>query len=228
MPVLTTWDLPLDVDSVLLGQGRDPELVRSRNPQLLDISSRAYKIGLSSIQPQFTFNQFTITSIQEDQIRLEKGIIIDGKLPTTLFKNAGILIAGILTIGDALEKLVDEWIAKDESVALALDGLGSFAVEALISEICAYFDHLFRKQGLFVSLPINPGLDGWELHKGQQEIFSIVDGSEIGVTINSYSMLIPKKSSTIALGVGLNPFADVNVCDLCGLKSSCRYRGKHA
>ena len=39
--ILTDWELALDADAVLRGQGADPALLRSRKPRLFDIAVQA-------------------------------------------------------------------------------------------------------------------------------------------------------------------------------------------
>jgi hypothetical protein len=58
-------------------------------------------------------------------------------------------------------------------IALALDGVGSAAVEMLAIQACNYFEEKAKIDGLFTSMPLNPGMVGWPVDMGQPQIFSL-------------------------------------------------------
>jgi hypothetical protein len=64
---------------------------------------------------------------------------------------------------------------------------------------------------LATTAPLYPGILGWELAAAQTQLFSLVDASAIGVTLNSSFLMIPTKSVSMVIGVGtrLQPAAAV-------------------
>jgi hypothetical protein len=51
MPVLRDWELALDADKVLWGQGADPALVRVRRPRLVAIAEATIAEGRPLLTP---------------------------------------------------------------------------------------------------------------------------------------------------------------------------------
>ena len=58
------------------------------------------------------------------------------------------------------------------------------------------------------SIPLSPGMMGWDGHKGQPEIFNMLDGSKIGVELYPNGMMTPRKSLTMVTGIYLITYSD--------------------
>ena len=77
---------------------------------------------------------------------------------------------------------------------------------------------------LQVSMPINPGMLEWPLGEGQKQIFSLLDTAEIGVQLNSSSLMSPRKSLSMVIGLGVELSDKGEPCDYCGMKERCIHR----
>ena len=55
MHILREWDLQIDVDGVLRGQGADPAIIRSRSPRLVACAEQALEEGLQYLQPAVAY-----------------------------------------------------------------------------------------------------------------------------------------------------------------------------
>ena len=82
MPVMESWDLILEAEVVLRGQGAYPGIIRKRNSRLYEIVAQALNEGLSLIPPQVPYERFTIDSICHAQLRLTGGIMLKSELLT--------------------------------------------------------------------------------------------------------------------------------------------------
>jgi cobalamin-dependent methionine synthase I len=136
------------------------------------------------------------------------------------------------TVGEALEAHAAE-VSKDNIVyGLALDGVGSAAVEALANAACKYFEDQADEHGLQTSIPISPGMMGWPVDKGQPEIFEILEPGQIDVQLTEYGLMMPRKSLTMVLGFGPTMKTAGRTCDFCAMRETCRYQDhydpKHA
>jgi len=107
---------------------------------------------------------------------------------------------------------------------LALDGVGSAAVEALATAACRHFAAEAAAEGMRTTVPLNPGMVGWPVPEGQAQIFAILDGSEIGVTLTADHLMMPIKSLSMVIGVGLQVDTQGRPCDFCTMAEVCRYR----
>ena len=81
-----------------------------------------------------------------------------------------------------------------------------------------------RRRGEFI--PLNPGMIGWPLLEGQQQIFALVDTRSIGVSLHDSGLMEPVKSISLVVGLGRELGQAGRPCDYCAMHALCRY-GKH-
>jgi hypothetical protein len=220
---LTDWNLTLSTEDVLRGQGADPESVRTGKPLLIKTAERARSEGLSLLQPVALTREITVQAHRHDRILLKGGAILTGPLVTRLLAGGQHVVATICTIGSELEETVSYMFGKDPLFALALDGLGNAAVENLGQQVCARIGEKFQAEGLQVSTPLSPGSPEWPVEIGQPQIFSLLDPSQAGITLTPGGMMLPKKSISFIVGLGLE-MSQSNLCEVCSLNKTCRYQ----
>jgi hypothetical protein len=134
----------------------------------------------------------------------------------------------LCTIGDALERRGNEISSQDLILGLALDGLGSAAVEMLANACCKYFEMQAVTLDQSTSIPLSPGMLGWTVEVGQREIFDQLDSERIGVSLTESMLMIPKKSLTFVLGMGAQIMELGTSCDYCSQRETCRYQDHYA
>jgi len=224
MSTLSTQDYEFDVDAVLRGQGADPETIRGRSPRLVETAERALEEGRSLLQPQTLYRELDVTALRHERLVLESGLTLSGELVSEHLGSAVRVVLILCTVGNTLDTHAAE-ISKDDIVyGLALDGVGSAAVEALANAACKHFEDQADQQGLQSSIPISPGMVGWTVDKGQPEIFEILEPAQIDVSLTEYGMMIPRKSLTMVLGFGPSMKTAGRTCDFCAMRETCRYQ----
>ena len=139
MLVLREWDLIIDADQVLRGQGADPEVIRRRSPNLVELAERAIQEGASLLKPQLLYRRLAVERVLHERIILDFEGELHGPLLAQHLSSATEVLVILCTIGDDLEKVVSETMPADPAYALALDGLGSAGVEALANAACHRF-----------------------------------------------------------------------------------------
>jgi len=214
----------LSVDHILRAQGADPAILRARSPRVAETVKSALQMGLPLLKPVVVYETYQVTGVLHHRIQMGKGAFIQNSVVAGELKNASSLIVCVCTIGPELEMLSRKIMADDPAAALALDALGSAAVEQLSMEICEYLEKC-SGPGQYCSRPLGPGIDGWSVSEGQSAVFNLVDGASIGVTLTKDCLMLPIKSASFILGVSDTPFSLGSMCDLCNLKETCRYRG---
>jgi len=228
MPILDDWPLTFDVDAVLRGQGADPTAIRNRSPSLVQAAQRALDEAGPLLSPRVLYQRLPVEELRHEQVRLRGGHRLRGPLLAQHLGGASEVVLVLCTIGEALETYASE-ISKDDIVyGLALDGLGSAGVETLVNAACAFFEKQSQAAGLQTSIPLSPGLLGWPVEQGQPQIFKILDPSAVGVRLSSGMLMIPRKSLTFVLGIGIRMPESTSTCDYCSMKETCRYRDHYA
>ena len=227
MPIWEPVDLKFDADAVLRGQGADPEIIRKRSSHLVEKAERALETGIPLLTPQVIYLDLSVGALHHQRLILEGNVILSGELVSKHLGLAEKVTLFLCTIGNALENYAT-LISKDDIVyGLALDGVGSAAVEALANAACKFFETQAAGQNLYSFTPISPGMLGWSVNVGQPEIFSILKPEQINVSLSKHGLIEPRKSLTMALGFGSTRQAVGRTCDYCVMRETCRYQDQY-
>lgn len=228
MPILDDWEISIDIDQVLRGQGADPQIIRERSPKIVEAAEWALSEGLCLIQPRVLYESYEIEELRHEKLRLENGSELTGKLIAQHFGPASSVVIVLCTIGSTLESRSSEVSSEDLLLGLALDGLGSAAVEILANASCNHFETQAGSINQSTSIPLSPGMLGWTVEVGQREIFDLLDSTKIDVSLTESMLMIPKKSLTHVLGMGADILELGTSCDYCSLRETCRYQDHYA
>jgi hypothetical protein len=149
-------------------------------------------------------------------------------MPRFLFGKSESTILAICTIGKELESLSRIYMKKGHlAQGVILDAIASHAAEQTAEfvhqEILKEFSNQF--QGKEVTSRFSPGYCQWELDKGQKTIFALLDGSKIGVSLSTSSMMNPVKSVSYAINIGDEVDKELGVrgCENCDMVN-CAFR----
>ena len=228
MQVLRDWQLELDVDQVLRGQGADPAVLRSRAPRLIDLAGRALAEGQALLDPAVAYLRLPVQSFRHEKLTLEGGAVLSGPLIAQHMGGASEVVVMLCTVGDRIEGPIREALETDPPFGLALDGLGNAATEALATAASNRFEAEGEIHGLHPSLPLSPGMVGWPVEEGQPQVFRIVSGDPLGVGLTSGGMMMPRKTISLVLGLGPGLARAGRACDYCNLRETCRYQDHYA
>lgn len=223
-----TWPLHVDVDSVLRGQGADPSVIRARKPRLLKLAERALADARPLLHPQAHIRRFNVAGLRHEKLTLTNGAVLQGPLIGQHLGRAKEVVAILATIGYELEDHVSELSATDLLYALALDGVGSAATEALSNGVCATLEREARAQGMETTIPLSPGMEGWSVELGQPQIFSLFEEDKISIALRPSGLMLPRKSLSMVLGVGPDVAQSGSTCDYCSMRETCRYQDHYA
>jgi hypothetical protein len=226
MPVLSNWELIIDADQVLRGQGADPAKIRQRSPRLIDLAERAIEEGSSLLKPALLYRRMEVDHVIHERIRLKGGGELKGKLPATHLAPASEVLVILCTVGSDLEKRISQVMKTDLVYGLALDGLGSAGVEALTNAACRQFEIEAEMKHLEVTIPLSPGMMDWSVEDGQPQIFKLLPAEEIDVELTSSVVMVPRKSLSMVMGIGKQMITSGSICDYCSMAETCRYRDR--
>jgi hypothetical protein len=222
------WLAGVGVDAVLAGQGADAGRVRERSPRLLAVAERAARDGANLVAPRVSCRVLSIRARDADGVTLENGLRLSGPLIVSRLANAPQAAVVVATIGDPLERRVSRMFGRDLPYAFALDAFGSAAVEALVRTAIRNLREGARPAGAAVLRPVTPGMEAFDLSRGQREIFAILGRDAAGVTALPTGGMRPRKSVSLVIGLGPSSEDHGGVCDACPALPRCRFRGLHA
>jgi hypothetical protein len=224
LPILRDFDLALDVDDVLWAQGADPAAIRSRSPTLVEVAERALAEAMPLLRPAALYRELEVEGLIHERLVLAGGGALRGPLVRQHLAPASRVVVIVCTVGDELEEQITQRMASDFQYALALDGVGSAAAEALAAAVCHHFERQSQRAGWGITTRISPGMVGWPVSEGQHQLFDLLDTERIGVTLLPSGMMTPRKSLSQAIGCGTDVSADGVPCDYCSMVDRCLYR----
>jgi hypothetical protein len=227
MPVIRDIRISLDYnDEVLRRQGLGggarvrPEIKKVINEVLAEVEKE------SLLKPAVAYAIYTITAMEPDQISLEGGGAIEGPALPAILPEAKELIVLIATIGSVLEERVTEYAKGGKALrSMVLDGIGTAAVDRLIPEAMRILAAKVAERGYEISSPVNPGMPGFPMTE-QWNLLKLAPAQEIGVSLSSSGVLIPRKSTSMVIGIGpkMTRWTQAEVCARCSLRKSCPYK----
>ena len=226
MPVIRDIPLSLKTGEVLRREGFRghskirPE-IKSLILELLAIVKKAHLL-----EPAVAYEIYSITEMSRRQLSLEGNLVVEGPLLPSLLPEAKELAVVVSTIGPRLEKQVTDYINQDEPLrGLLLDGIGSAAVDSLTQEVCKLMAGEASSRGYQASSPISPGMPGLPITE-QWPLLKMVPAREIGVSLTSSGIMVPRKSASMVIGLGPNmkTWTRAEVCAHCNLRETCLYR----
>ena len=233
MPILNQWEFPITPDDVLRSQGADPQAIKLRRPSLVKITENAIARGVPLLRPQVLYEKYPVNGLVHEHLVLDsdssnsKKPYLSGQLIAKHLARSQAVIIMVCTIGSLIDEMVSSLFKVDPALAVAMDGVGSAAVESLAIQACNYFEDQVKSEGLNTTMPLNPGMVGWPVEQGQPEIFTLLDSEEIQVTLNESCMMSPNKSLSMVLGLGKEVSPVGTACDYCSLKGVCKYQNHY-
>jgi len=160
-------------------------------PQVLEIYQSVLEEALSLVRPGAVYALSRVEELRYHQV----------------FRGATHIALGICTIGSLLEERVARLAKSGESLrALVLDAVGSEAVESVVEQTAAKIRELAAGIGLRAGVRFSPGYGRWPLEE-QRWLFSVLDGSAVGVSLNRSCIMTPRKSVSFAVRIGRDPDA---------------------
>ncbi|GMR11060.1 MAG: hypothetical protein BMS9Abin28_1884 [Anaerolineae bacterium] len=222
--IVDDWELALDIDQVLRGQGAKPDIIRKRSPNLVEVAERAIAEGSSLIKPRLIYRRMALESVMHERLLLRGGGKLQSSLLAQHLSPAEEIVFVVCTIGADIDSWTSEAFKTDPLFAVSLDGLGNAAVEDLAKQACRHFEKAAREKRMEVSIPLSPGMQGWPVDDGQDQIFGLLPAQKIGVKLNRSRMMSPSKSLSMAIGIGKHLAGGGRQCDFCMLNKTCRYK----
>lgn len=228
MKIIKDLKLDLDKEEILRYQGYSRKKVKEPNQNILRITEEEINRGYSLFKPQGIYSLIKIKgSALEGRINLESGLIFKfAKSIIKQLKGASHLLVGVVTIGDLLEKKVSELFSHGEfPQALALDAVGTVAVEDFSRKVRKLARQEAIEQGFKTSRHFSPGYSGWEVSQ-QEIVFKSIPSDNIGVRLSKGFMMLPQKSLSWVIGAGKEIIVsseEENKCKDCQSKY-CNYK----
>jgi hypothetical protein len=221
-------DIPLDMDigEILRREGftgkRDirPAIERL----ILELHDEVEKENL--LQPAIAYEIYSGDEIDRRQLSLKSNGDMHSRLLTSVIPEAQEIAVLVCTIGPGLEEKVTHYSKSGDVMhGMLLDGIGSAAVDTLCREACYIVAGEVSPRGYQISSPITPGMPCLPITE-QDWLLELVHAQDIGVSLSSSNMMIPRKSTSMVIGAGheMQTWTQAELCGRCNLRKTCPYK----
>jgi hypothetical protein len=220
------WTIAFDTEQYVAQMAGGNLLKLLTQPRVRADWEGAMAEALELTRPTAVWEAFPIAQFRHEQVILENGAKLGNGPLTTVVAGASHLVLGVCTIGRALsDRITEEQRAGHRLRAMFLDDLGSWAVGQVRQQLCRQMEAEAVAEGIHASASLSPGESEWSV-RDQAVIFSILDASQIGVTLTESLVMSPIKSLSLALGIGPGPLGieGASNCDFCTIRERCQYR----
>lgn len=217
----------ISVEDVLRSQGADPKLIKSRSPRLFEVAQRALNETRHLLKPQVLQKKVPIQSVRHERIELGDNKFLSSPLLVKHLKGAHFIHLVACTVGSNIDECATQEMEGDTIYGLAIDGLGSAAVETLANHVCHTLEEEAKSHDLETTVPLSPGMIDWPVEEGQPAIFDMLQPQQIGLRLTPQCVMIPRKSLTMLIGVGQNLNTSKRTCDYCAMQDRCRYKSHY-
>lgn len=223
-PVPLAWSDGLDIAAVLAGQGIDPSSRGARLAAVQAAACRALSEGRPLLEPALASRIVPVADADLLHVALQGGCTIHSAACARALSGSLQVLAVACTIGEAIDRRAGELMREDPTAAMALDGLGTAAVNALAGAICANLGADAARAGQRTTRALSPGQGEWDLEEGQRLIFALVEPARIGVTLSESAQMRPCKSLSFLVGIGptVNDRAGGG-CGGCASRPGCHW-----
>ncbi len=172
---------------------------------------------------------------EDEHIHLNKtNLILTGNDIKNHLKESEVCILMAVTLGNDVDSKIRYYERKSITKALILDACATTAVEEICDKICEELEEAVNKENKTLTTRYSPGYGDLPIHI-QKDFLSVLGAQKaIGLTANSYSILIPRKSVTAIVGVmdiknkqdcrGDLRSSENNICLNCKNYSTCIFR----
>lgn len=178
------------------------------------------------LKPAISFRVWPIVESGRAWMELRSGSRLHAELLTHHLRAASHLATGVCTLGNALEDAVSEGFASGDRLrAVVLDDIGTLALYRLSDQLEQLLREEARARGLEASGVLNPGEAGFDLSE-QATVVELAGGPDIGVSLTSTGMLLPRKSLSMVVGFGMRmpKWEPGERCARCGARDRCPHR----
>jgi len=195
---------------------------------------QAMEMGPTLLEPAACYDTFPITLVTRSTVEVAGGVSFQSQDLARRFRQATELAAFISTIGPRLEQEVEK-LSQSGNLGLGyvLDVFGSLAVDLIAYKVRDVIQNYAASKGYEAmtygycigrSCPAYADCGGAVVHwwspgygdfptREQKKLFSLVDGSQIGVHLSESCMMTPRKSYACLLPIGVQAKAADHKCD---------------
>jgi hypothetical protein len=181
------------------------------------------------LYPRAVYDLYEVKKVEDEcltlsRLDLEHNEIVYIGPNVVLLNPAQLIVVSVVTLGEAIDARIASMNDAGQMLeAYIFDCVGVYALLQVSRAVFHEVERLAETRGLGVGSVISPGaLAGWPLEE-QRRLCSLLPLSLVGVRLNSSGVLIPQKSVSFLVGIGISYSSkEVEIpCLVCTNEGAC-------
>ncbi|MCC0629681.1 MULTISPECIES: vitamin B12 dependent-methionine synthase activation domain-containing protein [unclassified Clostridioides] len=195
---------------------------------LRDTIGECIAITKNKINPRYLSRIYPIKINKDNIVELEgTNLNLESKDIYELLKKCSECVIMAATIGIDIEKEIKRYSYSDLTKGLIIDSCGTTAIEEVCDIVQDNVEKIFLKQNKFITMRYSPGYGDLPIEKNI-DILNVLDAQkQIGLTITSNGIMIPRKSVVAIIGISntkIDKSKKEKSCENCKNYRNCTYR----
>ena len=192
---------------------------------LKETINQCKNITKARINPRYTFRVYSI--------KKNKGIIefegsnlkLESRDLYNVLKDCNKCILMAATIGLDIEKDIRKYSLTELTKGIIIDSCATTAIEEVCDMVQEEVQNNILEDGQYTTLRYSPGYGDLPIEKNK-DILNLINGQkEIGLTITTNGIMIPRKSVIAIIGISDNKLSQVKKsCKNCNNKDTCKFK----
>ena len=192
---------------------------------LKETINQCKNITKARINPRYTFRVYSI--------KKNKGIIefegsnlkLESRDLYNVLKDCNKCILMAATIGLDIEKDIRKYSFTELTKGIIIDSCATTAIEEVCDMVQEEVQNNILEDGQYTTLRYSPGYGDLPIEKNK-DILNLINGQkEIGLTITTNGIMIPRKSVIAIIGISDNKLSQVKKsCKNCNNKDTCKFK----
>lgn len=195
---------------------------------LKDTIDECVDITKNKINPRYLSRIYPIKINKDNVVELEgTNLTLESKDIYELLKECNECVIMAATLGLEIEKEIKRYSYSDLTKGLIIDSCGTTAIEEVCDIIQDNVEKVFLEQNKFITMRYSPGYGDLPIEKNIDILNVLNAQKQIGLTITSNGIMIPRKSVVAIIGISnikIDESKKEKSCENCKNYRNCTYR----
>lgn len=195
---------------------------------LKDTIDECVDITKNKINPRYLSRIYPIKINKDNVVELEgTNLTLESKDIYELLKECNECVIMAATLGLEIEKEIKRHSYSDLTKGLIIDSCGTTAIEEVCDIVQDNVEKVFSEQNKFITMRYSPGYGDLPIEKNIDILNVLNAQKQIGLTITSNGIMIPRKSVVAIIGISnikIDESKKEKSCENCKNYRNCTYR----
>ncbi len=217
-----TVPLILDKTTIATRLGYRNRMLPTKVAELID---RQLDVATKILQPVYSYQFRRLENLAIPDFLIEGQLSFSSKTVSYVLDGCQNIAVYLATIGNDIDLEIARLMNQQQLMAgTIMDIIGSAAITQTLNNLRADVKEVAEKQGLQTTRHYAPGYCDWDIRQ-QRILFPILDSAALEVRLNEACMMIPRKSVSGIIGIGIIDKNKKTPCLLfCQKSETCEYR----